>query len=209
VQTCSFRIMENQAYGWTGLLQAGSTQESGGKGTFYLNRQNKLNRAITLLFSINRSLRPEWNTHSTLRASFSKHWVRMWTGEYWRLNKHTHPHTATSRQVQYCVTLQFRHCISTLNLSAIRPALTQWSILPLLRRINTQEVRCRWLHSMENRIFNTLSHSEEDIRISMMTQFTLLSDNYICGQYTSQFLIQFSARHASTQIRCFITYLLL
>jgi len=63
VQTCSFRIMENLAYGWTGFLQAGSTQEGGGRGTFYLKRQNKLNRASTLLFSINRSLWPEWDIH--------------------------------------------------------------------------------------------------------------------------------------------------
>jgi len=63
VQTCSFHIMENRAYGWTGLLQAGSTQEGGGRGTFYLNRQIKLNRASSLLFSINRSLWPEWDIH--------------------------------------------------------------------------------------------------------------------------------------------------
>jgi len=62
-------------------------------------------------------------------------------------------------------------------------------------------------HSMEKSVFNTLSHSEEDIRFSMMTQFTLLSDSYIRDQYTSQFLIQLSVRHAFTQIWCFITYL--
>jgi len=43
--------------------------------------------------------------------------------------------------------------------------------------------------------------------ISMMTQFTLLSDSYTCDQYTSQFLIQLSARQAFTRIRIFITYL--
>jgi len=72
-------VPNKQHYGWgVSLLRTGSTQEGSGRRIFYLNRQNKSKQGNhTPLQYHQEFVAGVEHTHSTLRASFSKHWVMM------------------------------------------------------------------------------------------------------------------------------------